>query len=68
MTIICEICGGEIEFNGRDYKCTKCGENYGHNISFIDDDDYDEIDKPECCRACGGPYPDCMDSCAIFDD
>ena len=30
------------------------------------DDDYDDI--PEGCRACGGPYPDCMDSCPLFDD
>ncbi len=34
------------------------------------DDGYcdDEIDIPECCRACGGPYPDCMTSCKMFDD
>ena len=25
----------------------------------------DEV--PEGCRACGGPYPSCMDSCPIFD-
>ncbi len=23
---------------------------------------------PEGCRACGGPYPDCMTSCKLFDD
>lgn len=42
-----------------------------------DEDDRDEIDvddpstwydKPFCCKACGGPYPDCMDSCNVFDD
>ena len=26
----------------------------------------DEI--PEGCLACGGPYPTCKDSCALFDD
>ena len=26
----------------------------------------DEV--PGGCRACGGPYPSCMDSCPIFDD
>lgn len=31
-----------------------------------DDDDDDGV--PECCRACGGNYPDCTDSCKIFDD
>lgn len=23
---------------------------------------------PEGCSACGGPYPDCCDSCPLFDD
>lgn len=23
---------------------------------------------PECCASCGGPYPNCMTSCKIFDD
>ena len=22
----------------------------------------------EACIACGGPYPDCVDSCPLFDD
>lgn len=28
----------------------------------------DDDDMPDCCKACGGPYPDCMSSCSIFDD
>ena len=25
--------------------------------------------KPSCCEACGNPaYPECKDSCPIFDD
>ena len=28
--------------------------------------DWDE--EPEACKACGGPWPDCMDSCKLFDD
>ncbi len=28
--------------------------------------DWDE--EPEVCKACGGPWPDCMDSCKLFDD
>ena len=32
-------------------------------------DDYEpEEDIPECCIACGGPYPQCTTSCKIFDD
>lgn len=25
-------------------------------------------EMPECCQACGGPYPSCCDSCPMFDD
>ena len=31
-----------------------------------DEDEEDEI--PEGCMACGGPYPDCSDSCPIYGD
>lgn len=24
--------------------------------------------KPAGCRACGGPFPMCVDSCKLFDD
>lgn len=27
-----------------------------------------KIDIPECCIACGGPYPSCKDGCPLFDD
>lgn len=33
-----------------------------------DDDDFDEDEIPEGCLACGGPYPDCSDSCPIYGD
>ncbi len=55
--------------------CTKCGysvdvEDYGGEDDYIDYySAQDEIlGEPECCRACGGPYPSCMTSCKIFDD
>lgn len=37
---------------------------------FEEDDEEDEEDGeiPFGCRACGGPYPDCCDSCPIFDN
>ena len=25
-------------------------------------------DIPEGCRSCGGDYPNCKDSCPMFDD
>lgn len=34
----------------------------------IDDDDDDDDEIPEGCLACGGPYPDCSDSCPIYGD
>ena len=34
--------------------------------SIYDNQDLD--DEPECCRACGGPWPDCESSCKIFDE
>lgn len=37
-------------------------ETYGA-IRF-DDDLYD---TPDCCEACGGPYPLCADGCGMFD-
>ena len=27
---------------------------------------YDDV--PECCRACGGDYPNCASSCPLWDD
>ena len=32
----------------------------------FDNEESDDI--PFVCRACGGPYPDCTDSCKIFED
>ena len=32
-----------------------------------DDDDWED-DIPEGCAACGGDYPNCVDSCPLFDD
>ena len=53
----CSNCGhsGEIEF----YEANRIGSGLS------DPDVFDEI--PEGCAACGGPYPDCMDSCNLFD-
>lgn len=34
-----------------------------------DEDDYDSDSKSPACCACGNPnYPQCMDSCSMFDD
>lgn len=39
-------------------------ENDKFNVSL----ELSEDDIPEGCRACGGPWPDCIDSCPIFED
>lgn len=52
--------------------CPECGRR----LRKIDDDTYycqycadDEYDGDEGCAACGNPaYPDCKDSCPMFDD
>lgn len=51
----CPECGTVMKKIGDDeYYCPNCGA--------------EEDDKPECCEACGGNYPNCVDSCPIFDD
>lgn len=81
MTYYCPNCSNElIEAVGAsfDLECPVCETKY--NIEDDTDngipvaaevDDYFESkndDIPEGCIACGGPYPDCMTSCKIFDD
>ena len=61
-----------LEHNGQIYQAFFPAEVEGE-----DEDDPDRIDpedpstwydKPYCCKACDGPYPDCVDSCSIIDD
>lgn len=36
-----------------------------------DDEEYYDRhpeDVPDGCRECGGPYPNCCDSCPLYDD
>ena len=73
---VCSECGGLMKkADDTVLVCTKCGysvdiEDYGVEDDYIDYySSQDEIlGEPECCRACGGPYPSCMTSCKIFDD
>lgn len=58
--------------------CPECGDNMHYDakwdVMVCDSCGYmsicssGEIAIPEGCRACGGPYPNCMTSCNIFDD
>lgn len=66
-----------------DWECSKCGAEGSLEYDEVNKEDYikladeeyenlydspNEDNMPECCIACGGPYPDCMTSCKIFDD
>ena len=31
-------------------------------------DEYEYGPKPNVCKKCGGPWPDCETSCSLFDD
>ena len=81
---ICEDCGCEFDpneaadlFNARyadgyDYFYngwdTFCGECAIEQMKYIlkNRDNSDSI--PDGCRECGGDYPNCADSCSMFDD
>ena len=54
---MCPVCGHRMhKLDEETYICPWCA------------DSDDEDDMPEGCAACGGPYPNCKDSCPIFDD
>lgn len=77
-TYICPECGAKMEKADEEVVvCPSCQywieiKDYGHEHDY--DDYYESIsnntddDEPDCCKACGGPYPSCMTSCKIFDD
>ncbi len=72
-TWVCDRCYGpmDVSYESRNrylVHCPNCGQEWyiDGDGECINDDNYDDI--PECCVACGGPYPDCQSSCSIFDD
>lgn len=75
----CPRCGGQMTFQFSDeWECQSCGcvgesemdgDGNGWHIYITGEGGGPNVDDmPECCKACGGPYPDCMSSCKIFDD
>lgn len=58
--------------------CPNCGHSVELEEWAFEEEAYEEfqssfgytsaLEQPECCRACGGPWPDCETSCKIFDD
>lgn len=66
-TWICYNCGtrGVSEYDVIKQEWYVSTEN-----SYLYDDVYHNSinEEPECCKACGGPWPACETSCKIFDD
>lgn len=77
---ICNKCGAVMNLNEQyNYICPGCGweadgaeyeYDYGEELEWSPNmlDVFGEDIPPACCLACGGPYPDCMLSCKIFDE
>lgn len=70
----CFSCGFSMDEDEVDYILDNDEEDEDDYNDFYDEDDEDEFDRdddskmPECCKACGGPWPKCKISCKIFDD
>lgn len=74
---VCSRCGSPmVKADDTVLVCTKCDhsvdiDDYGSEDDYMDyysSSQESILEEPECCRACGGPYPRCMTSCKIFDD
>lgn len=73
----CPFCGtilAEPQGDYEDYACPNCDRSYMIDMDNLElkevfenqwGDIYDDL--PEVCKNCGGPYPNCLDSCKIFD-
>ncbi|MEY8515369.1 hypothetical protein AALC25_00305 [Lachnospiraceae bacterium 29-84] len=63
----CPQCGKTMgySYNKSEFKCPQCGY-------MMDEDEWEperEDDGiPWGCQNCGGPYPQCITSCKLFDD
>lgn len=72
---VCVECGGVMEpADEHVLVCVSCKhscgfEDYGHENDYDEyyNSAYGEDEIPEECEACGGPYPNCMTSCTLFD-
>lgn len=60
---ICPSCGWEVDEFDYEYESGEYEEYAAETLGVYDGDV-----PPVGCRACGGPYPDCISSCKVFDD
>ena len=72
MLYLCKSCGGIMTCEDKTFLiCQSC-------LTSVEIEDYDteweelftppKEEKPEYCDICGGPYPNCMTSCKLFDE
>ncbi|MCM1524029.1 MAG: hypothetical protein NC120_06185 [Ruminococcus sp.] len=79
----CSVCGAKMNFSEDRLVLICSNKNCGYGVDFeyygtvydapeinVGDGDltWGREEIPEGCAACGGPYPDCMTGCSLFDD
>ena len=69
MVICCRVLymkeGAAMAGNTPQYKCPVCGFIAGeYDFDIEEDENY----IPYGCAACGGPWPDCMTGCTIYEN
>lgn len=66
--VVCTCCDqfscdpDKVDYSIRIYKTIQ------ENERFMKEWEREDDEPPEGCLACGGPYPDCISSCTVFDD
>ena len=66
---VCPYCDADLsKYIAEDdaWECGNCGKIIPDKEAY-DAPSFNEEDIPEACVTCGGPYPDCMDSCKLYD-
>lgn len=62
----CPMCGSTMGYSyaKEEFKCPNCGYTMDE-LDWARDDSDDILFG---CQACGGPYPDCRESCSMYSD
>ncbi len=73
MIYYCYQCGEKMRKKDRNNLiCSQCKHtvniaDYGYESYFEEGFPYEEESEPQCCQMCGGPYPDCLEDCKVFN-
>lgn len=63
----CPNCGAKLDDWVAFWDCKECGY-FKYKRGYEDKPEKKDDYVPVGCAACGGPYPNCKDSCPIFDN